>query len=167
MSYIHSFPPVSDPHAKVLILGSMPGKVSLKEGEYYAHPRNLFWSLIERILGVRRDSLYPERCKQLNKHGVALWDTLNSCRRSSSLDADIDESSITVNDFPAFFSGHPGLELICFNGARAESIFMKHIAPTVEEWLGELELQRLPSTSPANASVSMEQKIAAWRIIAG
>lgn len=166
MDHIHSFPPVSDPHAKVLILGSMPGKVSLKEGEYYAHPRNLFWSLIERILGIQRSRQYSDRCEQLKQQGVALWDTLKTSRRSSSLDSDIVESSIVVNDFPTFFTEHPGLELICFNGARAESIFLKHVAPFVEEWLAGVELQRLPSTSPANASISIEQKIAAWSIIA-
>jgi TDG/mug DNA glycosylase family protein len=166
MSHVHGFPPISDSRAKVLILGSMPGKASLKESEYYAHPRNLLWGIVESILGVSKETPYAERCEALKDQGVALWDTLKTCTRSSSLDSDIDESSIVTNDFSTFLVVHPNIELICFNGAKAEIIFAKRVAPELGVSLNRIELLRLPSTSPANASVSVESKVNLWRVIA-
>lgn len=166
MSLVHGFPPISDSRAKVLILGSMPGKVSLNESEYYAHPRNLFWGIAESVLGVPKEVPYAERCEKLKEQGVALWDTLKTCTRSSSLDSDIDESSIVANDFSTFLIEHPNIELICFNGAKAESIFTKRVAPELGVSLKRIERLRLPSTSPANASVSIERKVNLWSVIA-
>lgn len=166
MSQVNGFSPISDSRAKVLILGSMPGKVSLKESEYYAHPRNLFWGIAESVLGVSKEAPYAERCEKLKEQGVALWDTLKTCTRSSSLDSDIEESSIVANDFSTFLIVHPNIELICFNGVKAGSIFKKRVVPLLGASLKRIELLRLPSTSPANASVSVESKINSWGVIA-
>ena len=103
MTKIHSFPPISDPKAVTLILGSMPGKASLLEGKYYAHPRNAFWRIIQSIFELDPSLSYAERCSQLLNHRIALWDVLKTCTRSSSLDSDIVDSSIIANDFESFF----------------------------------------------------------------
>jgi len=167
MSQVHSFPPISDEKSRVLILGSMPGKVSLQESQYYAHPRNLFWRFMDELLGIPRNANFDTRCSMLRERNVALWDVLQTCTRSSSLDSDIVESSIVPNDFARFFQAHPRIELVCFNGAKSEKIFEKHVAPNLGSMLGHRKLIRLPSTSPANASISFAVKLDHWRAITG
>jgi TDG/mug DNA glycosylase family protein len=143
----------------------MPGKVSLRESQYYGHPRNLFWHFMNELLGIAQQAPYLERCEKLKDNGVALWDTLKTCTRSSSLDSDIDDATIVTNDFRSFLSEHSNIQMICFNGAKSENVFMKQVAPTLGESLQAIELRRLPSTSPANASVSLASKLDQWRII--
>lgn len=160
-----SFPPISDPSARTLVLGSMPGKRSLEQEEYYAHPQNLFWPFVDAILGIPREVPYDERCEALKSRGIALWDTLKSCTRPGSLDSDIVRSSMVPNDFAAFLDVHPAIELIVFNGGTAERVFMKLAAPGLQGRLGAIRLLRLPSTSPANASIPVDTKLSAWRVI--
>lgn len=159
----NSFPPVISAEPRILVLGSMPGKASLQAQQYYAHPRNLFWPFIQNILGVDAAGGYTERCEALVREGVAVWDVLQSCERPSSLDADIIESSIVPNDFAALLSQNVGIQKILFNGAKAHKAFMKYVAPDIEHLLIDIQLIPLPSTSPANASIRREVKLAAWR----
>ncbi|MEQ8260532.1 MAG: DNA-deoxyinosine glycosylase [Alcanivorax sp.] len=165
MSYIHSFPPVSEPTADRLILGSMPGKASLEANQYYGHPRNLFWRIIETLFEIPADLPYAERCQQLAEQGVALWDVLRTCTRSSSLDSDIIEGSIIAQDFEGFLRAHPRIGVIFFNGAKAESVWRRHVAPVLPDGLAAIPTVRLPSTSPANASISFPVKLRQWRAI--
>jgi len=161
MAQVSSFPPLSGPRARVLVLGSMPGKASLAAQQYYAHPRNAFWPIIEAVLGIGRDLPYAQRCRQLIARNVAVWDVLQSCYRPGSLDADIDSASIMTNDFVAFLAGHPRIHRICFNGATAQQVFRCQVLPSLPA--DRLpEMIRLPSTSPANAGMRLEQKIAHW-----
>jgi len=161
---IHSFDPVSNPGCRVLILGTMPGKASLREGRYYAHPRNLFWKITGAILGFDPRAPYENRLAGLLSAGVALWDVLKSCERRTSLDSDIDASTEVPNDLAAFLEAHPAIGRVCFNGARAEALFSRHVRPRLRAAAGA-EFIRLPSTSPANASIPFEKKMAAWRTI--
>ena len=154
---------MAHPSARRLILGSMPGKASLAAGQYYAHPRNAFWPSLGELFGAYPHLTYAERCNILTAKGIAVWDVLKSCRRQSSLDADIEKSSIITNDFAAFFADHPQLQQVFFNGAAAEQSFRRHVATTLD--LSHLHFQRLPSTSPAHAALSLQQKLAAWQVI--
>ena len=163
--HVHSFAPVSAPDAEILILGSMPGKVSLAASQYYAHPRNAFWKIMEALFGVRASEDYEDRLRQLIAQHVALWDVLKTCTRESSLDSDIVESSIVPNDFDAFFVSHPKVSRVYFNGAKAEAAFLKHARPMIVEARREREYQRLPSTSPAHASLNLAAKTSAWKSI--
>jgi len=165
MSYIHSFPPVSGPAADRLILGSMPGKASLAANQYYAHPRNLFWPIVETLFDIRADLPYEARCRQLAEQGVALWDVLRTCTRSSSLDSDILEASIVPQDFEGFLRAHPRIGVIFFNGAKAESVWRRHVGPTLPDDLAAIPTSRLPSTSPANASIPYPVKLRQWRAV--
>lgn len=140
----------------------MPGKASLAANQYYAHPRNLFWSIMSSILGVPADAPYEMRCRALIRQRVALWDVLKTCTRSGSLDSDIVESSIVPNHFETFLSGHPAIATIFFNGAKAEQTYMRHVLPTLPERFSRIRLVRLPSTSPANASIPLEVKLQRW-----
>lgn len=161
MSQIQSFPPIENPTAKILILGSMPGKESLRAGQYYAHPRNAFWNIMGELVGARPALPYEARIEKLKSAGIALWDVLASCTRHSSMDADIDADSISVNDLTSFFVEHPGITQVFFNGGMAEQCFRKHVQPLLEH--RPLHYHRLPSTSPANASMPYEQKLKAWK----
>lgn len=166
MSRIHSFPPLSDDRAERLVLGSMPGKASLLAQQYYAHPRNAFWPIMESLFGIARTLPYAQRCTRLVARRVAVWDVLKTCTRSSSLDSDIDPSTIVANDFVSFFVDHPGLQAIYFNGAMAENTFRRHVLPLLPPAAAQVPMTRLPSTSPANAAYSLQQKLESWRVIA-
>ncbi len=164
MSTVHSFPPVARADARVLILGSMPGKASLAANQYYAHPHNLFWPFMQQLFGVDPALAYRERLDLLQAHGIALWDVLKQCYRSGSLDGDIVETSIVANDFAGFFAQHRQIRRIFFNGSKAEQAFKRYVLPGLTD-VGELQLVRLPSTSPANASIPLDKKLASWQRI--
>ena len=161
---VHSFPPISDPASRVLILGSMPGKASLRAKQYYAHPQNAFWRIVAKLLELEADAPYEERVAALRENGIALWDVMKSCTRASSLDSDVVESSIVPNAFPSFLRAHPRIATICFNGAKAEHSFHRYALPKLGA-VRDLAYYRLPSTSPAHASLSFAQKLAAWRAV--
>lgn len=141
----------------------MPGEASLRAGEYYAHPANGFWRLMGALFSAGPERPYAERVAILNAAGIAVWDVIASCRRSGSLDSSIDEGSLVVNDFAAFFAAHPGVSRVYFNGAKAEQCFRRYVAPQLDRT--GLECVRLPSTSPANASIDYNQKLLAWRAL--
>ncbi len=162
--FVQSFEPIADPLSRILILGTMPGRTSISRGQYYAHPRNAFWSITGTILGFDPAAPYEIRVAGLLKAGVALWDVLKSCDRQGSLDSRIDPSTEVPNDLPAFLEYHPHVRRICFNGAGAEALFSKHFKASPPRCPG-LEYVRLPSTSPANASMSKASKMIAWLAI--
>ena len=163
MSRVRCFAPIEDAAATVLILGSMPGKASLAADQYYAHPRNAFWPVMGKLLGFSPDLPYEERLKILRSSGIALWDVLGSCIRTSSLDAHIEADSLIPNDFQAFFRQHPHITQVFFNGTKAEQCFMKYVLPTLKT--NSLHYQRLPSSSPANAGIPYEKKLLAWQLV--
>lgn len=163
MPHVQSFAPLADCRARVLVLGSMPSEASLRAGEYYAHPRNAFWPIMGQLLGFDPGVTYSERVRQLTFGGIAVWDVLATCHRSGSLDSDIDDASITVNDFAGFFRDQPLVSAVFFNGAKAESCFRKGVQSHLP--VLDLTFQRLPSTSPANAAMSLEKKRQAWEVI--
>ena len=163
MSTIHSFPPIARADATRLILGTMPGIASLAAQQYYAHPRNAFWPIVEAALGLPASLAYAERCRQLVAQQVAVWDVLKTCTRSGSLDSAIDSDSIVANAFPEFLAQHPRIELICFNGMAAETIWRRHIARNLPPQLAAIPTLRLPSTSPAHAGMPLAEKIARWQ----
>lgn len=157
---VTGFAPVVGKGARVLVLGSMPGVASLRQVQYYAHPRNAFWPLAARIFGFDPGLDYDARLRALQANGVALWDVLQACERPGSLDADIRGDTLVPNDFGAFLACHPSIVRLCFNGAKAAAMFRRHVLPTLAA--PKLALFELPSTSPAHAAASFEQKLAAW-----
>lgn len=156
---INSFPPIASDTAHLLILGSMPGIASLRVGQYYAHPQNLFWPLLGEILGFDARLAYEDRVAYLHAAEIAVWDVLASCQRVGSLDAHIDPASAEPNDFAGFLAAHPAIRHVCFNGAAAEALYRRHVLPGLSV---PIDYQRLPSTSPANASITLSTKQAAW-----
>lgn len=162
LAQAHGFSPVVGGNARILVLGSMPGLKSLEHQQYYAHPRNAFWLVLAEIFGFDPFLSYANRLARLTAHELALWDVLAQCRRPGSLDSAIEKDSIVCNDFSTFLGKYPGLERICFNGAAAEQLFRRHVLPTLSVQALP-ELLRLPSTSPANASMTFAEKLRLWR----
>jgi len=141
----------------------MPGKESLRASQYYAHPRNAFWPIMGELVGALPALPYEARIEKLKAAGIALWDVLASCTRHSSMDADIEEDTITANDFTTFFRAHPEITHVYFNGSMAKQCFNRYVQPSLAH--RSLHYQRLPSTSPAYAAIPYTQKLEAWRDI--
>ncbi len=154
------FPPSIDRACTILILGSMPGISSLQAQQYYAHPRNRFWPLMMQLL-TGRDVVplqYEERLSLLLKHHIALWDSIDTCERSGSLDTAIRKE--TGNDFSVLLREYPRIHTICFNGAKSFQCFRRYNAPLLLRQ--DIHFHQLPSTSPANAGWSMDKLLKAW-----
>ena len=153
------FPPIERPDARILVLGSLPGRKSIAEQQYYAHPQNAFWPIMREVFGIEGE--YHHRCIQLRARQVALWDVLRSSERPGSLDSDIRMNSAQPNDFGVFFEQHPAIELVAFNGRKAEQMFDRFVDSVITpRTVGQIGL---PSTSPAYAAMSFSGKLSAWR----
>jgi len=157
---LRSFEPIVDEKSKVLILGTMPGVESLRQRQYYAHPRNLFWPLVYGIFDRKPEPDYKKRVEFLKSRNIALWDVYKSCRRKGSLDSNICDE--VPNDVAGLLNKHPNIRYVFCNGETSEKHFRRHVLPHVSH---EIHYMRLPSTSPANASVTQEDKLYMWRRI--
>ena len=154
------FPPVVSPASRVLVLGSLPGQESLRRRQYYAHPRNAFWAIIERLFEIPAAVAYARRVQMLRRSGVALWDVCAAAVRPGSLDGAIEPASVQPNDIAAFLASHPAIALVCFNGAKAGELFDRHVAAS-----RSVRRLLLPSTSPANATLGFGDKLQRWSVI--
>ena len=160
-----SFSAIENVDAQVLILGSMPSVESHKQQQYYAHPRNAFWRIMKGLFSLADELSYPELCTSVIKHKIAVWDVLQSCQRQGSLDSNIEASSIIANNFTRFLQQHQMIRLIVFNGAKSEQIFNQYVLATLTDTQLAIVRKRLPSTSPAHAAMSFEQKYECWQTI--
>jgi hypoxanthine-DNA glycosylase len=157
------FPPIARADARLLILGSLPGAESLRQRRYYAQPRNHFWRVMGEICGAGPELPYEERALRLQDLGIALWDVCASAYREGSLDSAIDPETIEVNDFASFYAAHPRIARVCNNGTTSFELYRRRVLPTLASPWRDLPQVRLPSTSPAHAAMSYEQKLARWR----
>lgn len=150
--------PLVSPATRVLILGSFPGGRSLQMQQYYAHPQNQFWKILQAIwpesLSEMCSCSYEKRSEWVLARGLGLWDVYAHCERQGSLDSAIRNAE--PNDITALHL--PQLRAIAHNGAES----FKHARHTRS--LG-VPVVRLPSTSPANASWSFERKLEVWRAV--
>ena len=147
--------PVIGPSTRLVVLGSFPGVASLRAGEYYAHPRNQFWPILSALWDVDLVALpYAERLQQMLVRGLGLWDVYASCQREGSLDSAIVDARF--NDLAGLKQRAPQLQAVAHNGGESARA-MRRTRELV------VAVHQLPSTSPANASWSLERKLAAWR----
>ncbi|MCM5568964.1 DNA-deoxyinosine glycosylase [Burkholderiaceae bacterium FT117] len=143
------------PGARLLILGSFPSEASLAAGHYYAHPRNLFWTILGQLLGEPLAAMpFERRYAIVVAHGIAIWDVISACRREGSLDSAIRDSR--PNDFSRLRELAPGIERVVFNGRHAG----RYAGAFRDQGYDVLVL---PSTSPAHAAMPAADKLAAWR----
>lgn len=162
MTRVQSFAPIIGTDPRIIVVGSMPGVASLEAVQYYAHPRNAFWPIMGQLFGIDHRASYRSRVRQLEGLPLILWDTLQACHRPGSLDSNIDADSVRANDFAGLLGEFPAIRAIVFNGAAAEKYFRRLVVPQLPNALG-IELIKMPSTSPAHAGMSFEQKLADWR----
>ncbi len=162
---ICSFRPIARRDARVLVLGTVPSIASLAKRQYYGHPQNAFWRIMGRLFGAERELPYDERKRILCARGVAVWDVLKECYREGSLDSSIEIESESPNDFRGFYRTHRQVRAVFFNGHKAESLYRRHVLPTLAGLDLDLRYERLPSTSPAHAGRSFAEKLAAWRAV--
>ncbi|WP_175775622.1 DNA-deoxyinosine glycosylase [Burkholderia anthina] len=155
---LQGFAPVVGPNTHTMILGSFPGEASLDAAQYYAHPRNQFWRLLGAVLdepGLHALA-YDARLACVLSHGIGIWDVLDACHRQGSLDSAIRNAK--PNDFASLREHAPLLKTVCFNGKTAGR-FADVIGQAGYDTLV------LPSSSPANAMLSFEQKLLQWRAL--
>lgn len=152
---LHGLAPVIGRETRLVVLGSFPSVASLQARQYYAHPRNQFWPLLSALWGVDLVGMpYRARLAEVKRRGLGIWDVYASCRREGSLDSAIEAA--VPNDLASLKRRAPMLQAVAHNGGESAR------AMAVTRALG-IEVLRLPSTSPANASWSFERKLAAWR----
>ena len=156
------FEPVARADARVLILGSLPGTVSLARRQYYAQPHNAFWRIMGELLGATPDVPYEARLRMLTESGIALWDVCGAGCRLGSLDSAIQLASVEANDISGFLQSHSGIDLICFNGRKAKEIFDRKVRQKPAALFERIRYAVLPSTSPAHAAMPYAQKLAQW-----
>jgi double-stranded uracil-DNA glycosylase len=150
---LRGLPPVVGKDARVLILGTMPGRESLSKQQYYANPRNAFWRVVEPWCGGSHAS-YELKCAQLIAERIALWDVLLECERAGSSDSSI--ANPVLNDVSALVRDHPTLAHLLFNGRKARALYDRSTIALPRC----VELATLPSTSPANARPG---RLEVWR----
>ena len=152
---LRGLPPVIDQRARILILGSFPSTASLAAQQYYAHPQNLFWHIVGEVIGQPlREMAYAERIAAVQTAGIAIWDVFASCSREGSLDSAIRDA--VKNDLDGLKKSALAIRRICFNGRMAATRIR-------EVETAGYEVVVLPSTSPANAGMGYEEKLARWR----
>lgn len=156
------FPPLLGDRPRLLLLGTFPGEASLRAGEYYAHPRNLFWEMMDAVCGAGRQLPYDARCRVLTAAGIAVWDVLGACRRQGSVDSRIEPEGLRPNAVADLIAVQD-LRAIACNGQGAARLFERWITPTLSGPCPELVV--LPSTSPAHARLTREQKRQQWLVL--
>jgi hypoxanthine-DNA glycosylase len=151
----HCFPPVTRPDTRLLLLGSLPGAMSLAEQRYYANPRNQFWSLTGALVGRDLVALpYEQRLEALLDAGIGLWDTVAAATRQGSLDQAIRLHQ--ASDLAGLAASLPALRAVGFNGGKSASIGRAQLAAR-----HDLAFVDLPSSSPA-FTLAFEKKLERW-----
>ena len=162
MTKSYSFAVVADANARVLVLGSLPGRMSLAKQQYYALPQNSFWKIMGELFGIAHTAPYAQRLAHLRASGVALWDVCHSARRPGSLDSAIEHHTVRANDFARFFRSHPAIGTVFFNGGKAAMLYERLVLPALPAEVRDRRRVILPSTSPAHASLAYAAKLARW-----
>ena len=154
---VHPHSPVWNENSRILILGSFPSVRSRAAGFYYAHPQNRFWPLMARLFDEPLPQATEDRRAFALRHGIALWDSIESCTITGSSDASIREAK--PNDIARLIR-QTGIQRIYCNGQQSYKLYQKYCADSCG-----LNAILLPSTSPANAAWSLDQLADAWKVI--
>ncbi len=152
---VHPFPPVFDSESRVLVLGSFPSVKSREEGFYYGHERNRFWRVLESVFECSHLDTVERKKTFLLEHHIAIWDSIASCRIVGSSDSSI--ADVVANDVKGLVD-NSRVNVILANGNKAWEVYMKYIFESVG-----IPAIKLPSTSPANASWSLERLVEEWK----
>ena len=155
---VHPIEPVFDSNSTILILGSFPSVASREIGFFYGNPQNRFWKVLAAVLNDAVPTQTDEKKDFLIRHNIALWDVIHSCEITGSSDLSIKQA--VPNDI-SFLLKQSKINKIFTNGNKAKDLYDKYIKAKTG-----IEACLLPSTSPANASYSLERLIDRWSVIA-
>lgn len=153
-----SFEPIIPNVPQILILGSLPGDLSIAEHQYYAHPQNRFWKILFHLFEKDFQKDYKQRLAFLEQHHIALWDVCATAVRPGSMDSDISE--VMPNDIPTLLAKYPSISHIYFNGQKAQKLHDQYLEKDPSR-----HYYTLPSSSPANARFSFDKLLLSWQII--
>ncbi len=159
---VYSNEPIIGRNPRIIILGSMPGIISINAAQYYANPRNLFWMVLADLFSIDIDCSYESKVLQMQQLPMIVWDTLKTCHREGSLDSKILNTDIEANDIATLLKQFPTVQAIAFNGNASAKYFDRLVKPQLPKDL-DIELLKMPSTSPANAGMKRAQKLETWR----
>ena len=157
--------PLINQQVQTLILGSLPSQLSAKKQQYYGNPRNNFWSIMASLYPSISMDNEQKREQQLLKQGIGLWDVIASADRRGSSDSSIKQSSAQINEFNQLYQQYPNISFVLFNGKTAQQYYQKHVMPTLSPQQKNLNYDLLPSSSPAHAQLSCQQKQVIWKKI--
>ncbi len=158
LTYIeHTFKPIYDKDSTILILGTLPSVKSRENQFYYGHPRNRFWKVIARITGEEVPVTIEEKKAILLRNHIAIWDVIHSCRIAGSSDSSIQD--VVANDLSGILET-ANIKKIYANGGKAYELYQKYTYGRTGR-----EICKLPSTSPANASYSLDRLCCEWERI--
>lgn len=153
-THTHPFSPILDQHTKILFLGSFPSIASFEQSFYYAHPRNAFWPIMETIFNTQLNDNATKKAFCLEK-GIGLWDVIGSCDRSNSSDTNL--KNCIPNDFRKLLANYPNIGVLAFTGKKAYDLFNRYFKDL------SVETVLLPSTSPAHAAMTREEKVKKYK----
>ncbi len=153
----HPFPPLYNEASKVLVLGSFPSVKSREAQFFYHHPQNRFWKVISSVFDEQAPSTIEEKRNLLLRNRIAVWDVIQSCEIVGSADSSI--KNVIPNDLSEILATAKINQIIC-NGSTSHQLYMKHIFPTTG-----LKALKLPSTSPANATCSLDCLVRDWSVL--
>ena len=150
----HTIEPVYNENSRILILGSFPSVKSREEGFFYGHPQNRFWRVVSSVMGEECPRTVEEKKRFLVKNNIAVWDVIHSCDIEGSSDSSI--KNVTPNDLSEILE-NAEIKQIFTNGNTADKLFKKYNP--------DKNALKLPSTSPANASYSLEKLVEHWKVL--
>ena len=153
-----SIPPFINGDSTILILGSLPSFKSREDGFFYAHPQNRFFKALAAVFNEEITNDINERKTFLKRHKVALYDVIYECDIVGSSDASI--KNVKAIDLKEILQKYPNIKKIFTTGKKAKDLYDKYLKPTVD-----LEAIPLPSSSAANANMSLEKLIEEYKII--
>ena len=162
MTQVHSIEPIIGRNPRIIILGSMPGIISINASQYYANPCNLFWMVLADLFDININCSYESKVQQVQQLPVIIWDTLKSCHREGSLDSKILSTDLEANDIGSLLKQFPTVQVIAFNGAASAKYFDRLVKPQLSKEQN-VEFFKMPSTSPANAGMKQQLKLDIWR----
>ncbi|MBQ3237241.1 MAG: DNA-deoxyinosine glycosylase [Oscillospiraceae bacterium] len=153
----HAFAPVFDSESRILILGTMPSPKSRELGFYYSHPRNRFWPVMANIFGEEIPKTPEDKKAFCLRHKIALWDVLRECDIEGASDSSI--KNAVPNDISVILN-RADIKAVFATGTTAAKLYKKFIEPKTG-----LPAVALPSTSPANAKISLDALAEEYRKI--
>lgn len=153
----HPVAPVYDAQSKILILGTFPSVKSREAQFFYAHPQNRFWKLLAAITNDTVPSTVDEKKAFLLRNNIAVWDVIHSCDIEGSSDSSI--TNVVPNDLTPIFKAAE-IRAVFANGTKSYNLYQKYCFPSTQRGI-----IKLPSTSPANASYSLDKLFQHWKVI--